>query len=260
MHITDDSSSKWLYIAIGVVAAVLIIFLFRPKESVSQPPVQSQPAAHTHVWSNATCTSPKTCLNCGETQGSANGHSWMEATYDAPKTCRICGEITGSKLQIEPVYINTLSPYDKYGKIYYYDNRRANYDNNMDWQDLYTPGHIEGPVADAYGNTYTYGIHVDGDKIEPYYISYKIGEKYTTFSGWYGIPAFRAGTDEAKKSSKYFEVYCDGKLVFTSNVMKDGSMPQYFEIDITGVDLLTIQYAATNGSNDMAAIFNGRLS
>ena len=74
-----------------------------------------------------------------------------------------------------------------------------------------------------------------------------------------GQPFAAIGIDIGSTTAKIV-VYCDGKLVFTSNVMKDGSMSQYFEIDITGVDLLTIQYAATNGSNDMAVIFNGRLS
>ena len=36
---------------------------------------------HEHVWSNATCTTPKTCYNCGETEGDVNEHSfgaWQE--------------------------------------------------------------------------------------------------------------------------------------------------------------------------------------
>lgn len=54
-----------------------------------------------HSWYVATCTDPKTCENCGETEGHALGHEWLDATVDAPKTCEVCGETEG-----EPLVIN----------------------------------------------------------------------------------------------------------------------------------------------------------
>ncbi|MGM9552487.1 MAG: hypothetical protein ACI3XA_09570 [Clostridia bacterium] len=50
---------------------------------------------HTHTWNEATCTVPKTCPECGETEGEATGHLWVEATCTDPKTCSICGETEG---------------------------------------------------------------------------------------------------------------------------------------------------------------------
>ena len=50
---------------------------------------------HEHVWTEATCTTPKTCSACGETEGEPLGHSWKEATCEAPKTCSVCGETEG---------------------------------------------------------------------------------------------------------------------------------------------------------------------
>ena len=50
---------------------------------------------HEHVWSDATCESPKTC-ECGETEGEALGHSWSEATCTSPKTCTVCKATDGS--------------------------------------------------------------------------------------------------------------------------------------------------------------------
>lgn len=213
-----------------------------------------------HVWNEATCTTGNVCIYCGEEISAALGHQWVDATYTAPQTCTVCGTTTGVKLQVQPVYINELSYQSKYGKVYYHDNQYANYDNNKDWRDLYTPGHIQQPVCDGYGNVFTYGIHMDGDQLGPYYITYDLDSKYTMFSGWCVLPDYKAGTSDAKYYSKYFEIYCDGKLVFTSNTMRNGSMSQYFEIDVTAVDVLTIQYAATTGPNDLAVLCDGMLS
>ena len=51
-----------------------------------------------HVWIEATCTDPKTCSVCGETEGNALGHVWTEATCTDPKTCSVCGETEGNAL------------------------------------------------------------------------------------------------------------------------------------------------------------------
>ena len=57
-------------------------------EEITEPP-------HTHSFSDATCTAPKTCP-CGETEGEANGHAWNNATCSAPKTCSVCGATEGT--------------------------------------------------------------------------------------------------------------------------------------------------------------------
>lgn len=54
---------------------------------------------HTHVWNEATCTEPKTCSECGKTEGEPSGHTWEEATCAAPKTCSECGETEGEPLE-----------------------------------------------------------------------------------------------------------------------------------------------------------------
>lgn len=50
---------------------------------------------HTHTWKDATCTTPKTCTDCGETEGEPIGHAWKEATCTKPKTCTNCGKTEG---------------------------------------------------------------------------------------------------------------------------------------------------------------------
>lgn len=51
----------------------------------------------THSWKDADCSNPKTCANCGKTEGEALGHSWSDATCAAPKTCSVCGATEGEK-------------------------------------------------------------------------------------------------------------------------------------------------------------------
>lgn len=54
-------------------------------------------STHTHNFSAATCTAPKTC-SCGETEGSLADHSWTAATCTAPQKCRTCSAENGSPL------------------------------------------------------------------------------------------------------------------------------------------------------------------
>lgn len=51
-----------------------------------------------HEWQEATCTEPKTCAKCGETEGEAHGHEWQEATCTEPKICMVCGKTEGNAL------------------------------------------------------------------------------------------------------------------------------------------------------------------
>lgn len=48
---------------------------------------------HEHVYSDATCTTPKTCIECDKTEGEALGHIFLEATCDTPEMCERCNFI-----------------------------------------------------------------------------------------------------------------------------------------------------------------------
>lgn len=50
------------------------------------------------IWNEADCVNPKTCSECGETEGEPLGHAWKDATCDNPKTCSECGETEGAPL------------------------------------------------------------------------------------------------------------------------------------------------------------------
>lgn len=63
---------------------------------------------HVHNWKSATCTIPRTCLECGETEGSPLRHQWRDANCSTPKTCTICNEVEGRALghELEPATYN----------------------------------------------------------------------------------------------------------------------------------------------------------
>lgn len=63
----------------------------------SSPEVEDETSSvesHIHFFAAATCISPEKC-ECGETKGSANGHSWSNATCTTAKTCTVCQEKVG---------------------------------------------------------------------------------------------------------------------------------------------------------------------
>ena len=63
-----------------------------------------------HDWTEATCTQPKVCRRCGAVEGDALGHDWIEATCSHPKKCRRCGATEGEALQHEWVFKEIVEP------------------------------------------------------------------------------------------------------------------------------------------------------
>lgn len=51
-----------------------------------------------HEWNDATCTTAQVCARCGRTEGDPLGHSWVEATCTEAKHCTGCGEVIGEAL------------------------------------------------------------------------------------------------------------------------------------------------------------------
>lgn len=67
-------------------------------ETEKTPETTKEPetTVHEHNFLLATCTSPKTCLSCGKTEGTAFGHSWESATCTSPKKCSSCSATEGT--------------------------------------------------------------------------------------------------------------------------------------------------------------------
>lgn len=53
---------------------------------------------HKHTWKDATCTEPRTCTQCGETEGEILNHTWKKATCENPEICTVCGETKGEAI------------------------------------------------------------------------------------------------------------------------------------------------------------------
>ena len=51
-----------------------------------------------HEWFAATCSAPKTCGLCGDTEGEPLPHTWQDATCTNAKTCTVCKATEGEAL------------------------------------------------------------------------------------------------------------------------------------------------------------------
>ena len=60
-------------------------------DSETEPATEPGTEPHVHDWTDATCTSPKTCKTCGETEGDALGHSFGAWTVTTKPTCTADG-------------------------------------------------------------------------------------------------------------------------------------------------------------------------
>ena len=91
-----------------------------------------------HEWTDATCTEPKVCSKCGETEGDALGHSWgswkvekkATATESGTKeqTCSRCGKTQTTSYAIESLVEDghlLLTPKDFCVLLTQFINRRA---------------------------------------------------------------------------------------------------------------------------------------
>lgn len=48
-----------------------------------------------HTWAEATCTTPKTCSECGKQEGVPREHIWQDATCTEPQICELCNAENG---------------------------------------------------------------------------------------------------------------------------------------------------------------------
>ena len=67
-------------------------------------------SANGHNWQNATCTAPKTCSVCSETEGETLPHSYAPATCTTPKTCKNCPATEGEALGHNWLDADCLNP------------------------------------------------------------------------------------------------------------------------------------------------------
>lgn len=83
------------------------------------------------------------------------------------------------------------------------------------------------------------GFGVHGDRIA----NYLLGGKYNKVSG----TAFLPEDEKNASSGMFFEIYGDGALLYTSPTLTAGVLPVPFEVDVTGVENLRVQFYAVEG-------------
>jgi len=93
--------TKVLFLILCVLLSTLLLFVGcddAPVDEQNSGGGDDTSTACTHQWSEATCTKPKTCKLCKDTEGNALGHDWSEATCTKPKTCKLCKDTEGDAL------------------------------------------------------------------------------------------------------------------------------------------------------------------
>lgn len=86
---------------------------------------------------------------------------------------------------------------------------------------------------------YISGFGQYGDRIA----NYLLGGKYNKVSG----TAFLPQDEKNATSGMFFEIYGDGALLYTSPTLTAGVLPAPFEVDVTGVENLRVQFYAVKG-------------
>lgn len=86
--VTKENRKKGIFLGVlcGIAAVCAGAFLFWPGDR------------HEHTWVDATCTAPRTCEECGETEGNALEHRWLDATCEKARSCSRCGITEGTAL------------------------------------------------------------------------------------------------------------------------------------------------------------------
>lgn len=111
-------------------------------------------------------------------------------------------------------------------------------------------------LADNTNQTYHRSLYVTNNH-ESSEMEYFVNKNYDKFTGIVACSSDMKNSDR----SAFFEVYGDGKLIYTSPVMTRSALPEAFEIDISDVVVLKIRYNATNNYVDpsLATIYDGML-
>ncbi len=95
--------------------------------------------ANGHSWKEATCTAPKACTSCNITDGTTTEHSWKDATYTSPKTCTTCGATDGNPLDVpgkENYHGHVYTGGDSSTKYHYEADCAGKYSHEITWDEV----------------------------------------------------------------------------------------------------------------------------
>ena len=163
---------------------------------------------HKHTWAEATCEVPKTCTECGKTEGEITGHLWTEATYAAPKTCEVCGLTEGTSI---PVCVEKSS--DSSTEKFTYDDK----------------GNLIGSVEYSITKSFVYEYDSNGNKIKENDTSYEYDA-----NGNMVVMRYKDFLDREAKT--VYEYDASGNQIKEIQYSGDGTVEQenYYEYDANG--------------------------
>lgn len=196
-----------------------------------------QDPAHQHVWTDATCTLPRTCNACGETEGEPLGHSWIAATYQKAETCERCQNTQGRSLPYTLTKRNVLE-----------DSNRPN-SVNMDVE--------VGAFQDVFGDVYSGAVKFWVAKYPGWdnweYIVYDLNAEYELLEF-----TVVAGRDNCASGETYILIYADDQLIYESIWIGNQTPPIKESIDVTNVNSLKIK-CVTETPDSCYCLFEGFL-
>lgn len=217
-----------------------------------------------HKFSEATCTKPKTCVFCGLEAGISIGHDFSDATCTSPQICTVCGTVNGKELGHSYNAANCILPEtcsrcnSTRGSALGHDfqnevcTRCGKLDRTYLIEDIESCREGQDirynmdPITDNLGKTYSnhYSIY-SVQLVNNASIDFYIEKKFTKFLG----TAFLSYDERDEYSDAKIYVYGDGKLLFQSTDLTEGCQPNNFEIDVTGVSKLTIEFENDSSSS-----------
>ena len=74
-----------------ILVSILLLFAFTSCAKITNLKNKIFRKACEHEWTDATCTSAKTCKLCGEQEGALGPHRTVDATCTTPQMCSVCG-------------------------------------------------------------------------------------------------------------------------------------------------------------------------
>lgn len=100
---------------------------------------------------------------------------------------------------------------------------------------------------DADGNQYEKGITLYSYGQGSYNCTYNLNGNYKKLKAKYGVCAANSSNDV----SAYIKIYGDDKLLYTSNAIRWDSLPQELDVNISGVQMLKIEFVYDDLDRDV---------
>ncbi len=111
-------------------------------------------------------------------------------------------------------------------------------------------------LTDNYGNRYSSAVWSYA-RIRDYsngghpYIKYLTNMKYSRFK----TVIYKPEGSTASSSKTYIEIEADGRIIYTSPMMDETSRPVYVDVDITGYNVIQINFLVDNGGYDAHRVY-----